>query len=290
MNTSASPCHESAISFDCAGDTLHGVLAQPLTPQPCAPTGVLIVVGGPQYRIGSHRLFVLLARRLAAAGHAVLRFDVRGMGDGGGAQRSFEDLQQDIAAGIDALLQTPGVERVALWGLCDGASASLLYMDATADARVGGLALLNPWVRSEQSLARTHVKHYYLERLLQPAFWRKLLRGGIGLRALHELGSNALRATRRQPAKAPCSFQQRMAQGWSCFGGDMLVLLSGNDWTAREFREHLEQNPDWTPAQSRPNVRWECLDGADHTLSDRTARLQMEDITLHWLQGIARHG
>ena len=290
MNTSAPLYRESAISFDCAGETLLGVLAQPSAPQPCARTGVLIVVGGPQYRVGSHRLFVLLARRLATAGHVVLRFDVRGMGDGGGTPRSFEDLQQDIAAGMDTLLQAPGVERVALWGLCDGASASLLYMDATADTRVAGLALLNPWVRSGQSLARTHIKHYYIERLLQPAFWHKLLRGGIGLQALQELGSNALRAARRQPAAGPLSFQQRMAQGWNRFEGDMLVLSSENDWTAREFEEHLEQSPDWTSAQSRPNVRWQRLDGADHTLSDRAARLQMEDITLHWLQGIARHG
>ena len=44
-------------------------------------TAVLVVVGGPQVRAGSHRHFVQLARHLATHGHAVMRFDVRGMGD-----------------------------------------------------------------------------------------------------------------------------------------------------------------------------------------------------------------
>ena len=39
---------------------------------------MVIVVGGPQYRAGSHRQFTLLARHIAAAGYPVLRFDARG--------------------------------------------------------------------------------------------------------------------------------------------------------------------------------------------------------------------
>jgi len=46
-----------------------------------ADTGVLIVVGGPQYRVGSHRQFVMLARFLADHGVPCMRFDYRGMGD-----------------------------------------------------------------------------------------------------------------------------------------------------------------------------------------------------------------
>ena len=64
---------EEAFFFDCDGDALLGVLARPAEP---SAVGVVIVVGGPQYRVGSHRHFVLLARRLATAGHPTLRFDV----------------------------------------------------------------------------------------------------------------------------------------------------------------------------------------------------------------------
>ncbi|HBZ05431.1 MAG TPA: hydrolase 1, exosortase A system-associated, partial [Massilia sp.] len=49
----------------CRGAWLYGIVSLPAAPH---PRGVLIVVGGPQYRAGSHRQFTLLARDLAAAG------------------------------------------------------------------------------------------------------------------------------------------------------------------------------------------------------------------------------
>ena len=68
---------ESVLSFVCEGEPLVGILAEPDgTP---AEVGVVIIVGGPQYRAGSHRQFTLLARHLAARGFAVLRFDYRSM-------------------------------------------------------------------------------------------------------------------------------------------------------------------------------------------------------------------
>src|SRR5690349_24048098 len=57
--------------------------------------GVLLVVGGPQYRVGSHRQFALLCRRLAGRGVPALRFDYRGMGDADGAARTFESVRSE---------------------------------------------------------------------------------------------------------------------------------------------------------------------------------------------------
>ena len=77
---------ETALVFDCVGETLVGVLT---TDSPLAETGVVLVVGGPQYRAGSHRYFVQLARALAGAGFPTLRFDCRGMGDSSGGPQHF---------------------------------------------------------------------------------------------------------------------------------------------------------------------------------------------------------
>ncbi len=281
---------ESALALRCVGLTLPAVLAQPEASIATHPLGVVIVVGGPQYRVGSHRQFVQLARRLAGAGYAVLRFDVRGMGDSPGEPRSFEDLHDDIAAGIEGLVQAvPAVRKVVLWGLCDGATASLLYLHGHhTDTRVTGLCLLNPWARSQQGLARTQIRHYYGARLLQPAFWRKLLRGGVGLHALRGLVGTLQQASISTPPQAIKPFQQRMAEAWRAFPGNILLLLSEHDLTAKEFLEHARIDPAWSGLLGQAKVRREVLAQADHTLSAPHPRAQMELQTLQWLDALRR--
>ena len=278
---------ERPIVFPCSGAKLVGICS----PAP-ADLGVVVVVGGPQYRGGSHRQFVLLARHLAAAGFPVLRFDVRGMGDSEGEQRGFESITPDIAAAVDTLCaQQPQVRRVVLWGLCDGASAALLYVHEKPDPRVQGLVLLNPWVRSQASLARTHVRHYYRQRLLQGDFWRKLLTGGVARSALGSLWLN-LRLSRggsgssTKNVGATVNFQQRMAAAWRGFPGRILLVLSGRDYTAREFQEFIRSDPAWAAAMARPKLTTHDAVDADHTFSANADRLALELVTARWLHSL----
>lgn len=287
MNASAAGWHETGLAFDCAGERLAGVLAGPAAGQAACDVGVVVVVGGPQYRAGSHRLFVRLARALAADGVPTLRFDVRGMGDSTGTPAGFEALDDDIAAAIDSLQAAcPTVRRVVLWGLCDGASAALLYVHGRADDRVAGLCLFNPWVRSETSLARTQVKHYYAHRLGQREFWAKLVSGRVAGAAVRGLVAN-LRAARR-PASASAAgrahcYQDRMADGWSRFRGKILLVLSGEDYTAREFGEYTEAESQWGRLLCRPSVVRHPLPGADHTFSSEVDKQRVQHMTSDWL-------
>lgn len=277
------PYTEQPTQFTCAGDTLVGILTLP----PQAPvTGVVIVVGGPQVRAGSHRQFVLLARALADAGVAVLRFDYRGMGDSSGALHTFENASDDIAAAVDQLLQrVPSVGRVVLWGLCDAASAALLYCHDSMDARVTGLCLLNPWVRSDASLAKTQVKHYYTQRLRQKEFWLKLLGGKVARGALAGFVQKLRQANGATTATntASLSYQQRMAKAWHGFGGRILLILSGDDYVAKEFLEFTQTDPAWQGWQHHPGLSRQDLCDADHTFSNANARRQVEVLTQTWL-------
>ncbi|BDT66486.1 hypothetical protein os1_06490 [Comamonadaceae bacterium OS-1] len=275
---------EHALLFPCGQDTLVGVLSLPATP---SNTGVVIVVGGPQYRVGSHRQFVLLARALAAAGHAVLRFDYQGMGDSDGPSGDFLIASPGIRAAMDSLQsRVPQVEKIVLWGLCDAASAALLYVHETKDPRVAGLCLLNPWVRSEASLARTQVKHYYTQRLMQRAFWVKLLSGKVAMAALQGLAQN-VRLSRAKVAPTTAEnrpFQQRMATAWMEFGGRILLLLSDNDYTAKEFLEYASRDEYWREVFRHLHLERHDLPHADHTFSDPAAQMQVERLTLQWIQ------
>lgn len=270
---------ERALAFPCEGDTLYGIVSLPAQPH---PRGVLVVVGGPQYRAGSHRQFTLLARALAGAGVPAMRFDYRGMGDSEGVQRGFGQVQDDIRAAVDSFLAaTPGLSEVVLCGLCDGATAAAMY--APLDARVTGLVLLNPWVRTEQGAARATIRHYYLSRLLDRAFWRKLLAGRFNWRAsaasLAGMARNAV--TQGEQGELP----DRMLDALRRFGGRVLIVLSGADLTAQEFAGLPGRSTAWQRLLAEPRFVRHQLAKADHTFSRREWHEQVTAWTRDWLRG-----
>jgi exosortase A-associated hydrolase 1 len=280
---------EQALIFNCADCRLLGIATQPEAP---AETGVIIVVGGPQYRAGSHRQFTLLARQLAEQGIASMRFDYRGMGDSEGDMRNFEAVNDDIRAAIDTLLKlTPAVRRVAIWGLCDAASAALYY--AHTDTRVGKLILLNPWVHTEAGASRARLKHYYLSRLMQRSFWTKLLSGKIEVRKsagdLSKSAQSAATATSptasapTDPRHGSAGYIERMRDGLKHFKGEVLFILSGNDLVAHEFEEIISRDKLWKKACTSPQISQEKLQAANHTFSTRIWRNQVEQWTARWI-------
>lgn len=283
---------EEALSFDCEGEQLVGVLSMPGTRQ--ADLALVVIVGGPQVRTGSHRQFTRLCRSVAAAGWPALRFDVRGMGDSSGPLHNFETVGADIEAAVQALQQRlPGIRRVVLWGLCDGASAALLYLHgrqagANPDTRVAGLVLLNPWVRSAQTLARAHVKHYYWQRLRQREFWRKLLGGGVAMRAIRDLIANvrlagSSRGGGTSPDQPVPPFQERMLLAATKFPHSMLWILSGRDYTAQEFKELAASDRRWQALMDASRVEQVSVAGADHTFSDRQDEASLFELTIAWM-------
>lgn len=281
---------ELPLCFACASETpaaggaarLVGILTLPAAP---GPRGVLIVTGGPQYRAGSHRQFALLARALAARGVPVLRFDYRGMGDSEGEARSYRAIGNDIDSALAQFFSSvPGMREVVLWGLCDGATAAACH--APRDARITGLVLLNPWVRSSATLARATLRHYYLPRLLQGAFWRKLASLRLPLRA-------SLAGLRRAAASvlqvdgdtrcAEASPAESMHAALSRFDGQVLLILSGADLGAREWEALLAGSAAWRSLCARPAWQHAGVAGANHTFASAVWRAQVEQRCLAWL-------
>ena len=168
---------ETALTFECDGEDLVGILHSPISPN---PIGVLIVVGGPQYRVGSHRHFVQLARKLARNGFAVFRFDCRGMGDSSGDTRNFECSQLDIQEAVETFFENiPAMQGYIAWGLCDAASAILMHI--SSDNRLRGAVLLNPWVRQADTLAQTTLSHHYSKQFTSIDAWRRVFSGQVAI-------------------------------------------------------------------------------------------------------------
>jgi exosortase A-associated hydrolase 1/exosortase A-associated hydrolase 2 len=284
---------EQPLFFGCGDEHLCGVLHR----GPAAATrGVVIVVaGGPQYRVGAHRQFVTLARRVAQEGLPVLRFDLRGMGDSSGEHRGYKDSEQDIRAAIAELLRAqPQVREVVLLGECESASGILFY--AWRDARVIGSVLINPWVRTDEGRAQVIVRHYYLNRLLSTDFWKHVFAGRFRMRESLSSLAGVVRAywrgridMARHSAKpevddlSALPLPVRVAEGLRRFKGRSLLLMSGNDYIAREFDEVTKASRAWEGLLDQARVQRVDIDGADHTFSREVWKSQVADTVARWL-------
>lgn len=294
--------NETPLVFSCGEDRLCGVLHAADNGQKRA---VLIVVGGPQYRVGSHRQFVHMARCFALQGFPVMRFDYRGMGDSEGESRGFEHIDEDIRCAIDALCGiAPEVTEVVVLGLCDAATAASYY--APADARVAGLILLNPWVHSERGQARAYLRHYYIHRVLSTAFWRKVLSGGIrwqesfrsfwnilgkygqttnsGAGTTAEVAQIKGQPAKVEPAVLGKDLGETMYRCLAAYHGPVLCILSGNDLTAAEFRDAVDGSRQWRNLIRAERFTRSEIKEADHTFSKSAWQDDLTRQCLDWLR------
>lgn len=285
--------------FNCEGKALVGLLHKPHGA--IQETGVVIVVGGPQYRAGSHRQFVSLASSLARHGVPVFRFDFRGMGDSEGEHPGFIGLDSDIRCAIDTFVQATGLHKVVIWGLCDAATAAVTY--APGDERVVGLVLANPWVYSPEGSARAYLRYYYIQRLFSRTFWNKVLAGKFNLagsvRSIFQLLGKS-RAQVGGSTQAPAPLEEQLenvhsaetspdlvalfASSLKAFHGRVLLILSGRDLVAAEFKDAGKSDPGLRRVLARGSVETLDFPGFDHTFSHSSAQSEVERCTLEYLR------
>lgn len=276
---------ENALLFNSRGKQLVAIEHLPTKEKEVEITqqGVVIVVGGPQTRVGSHRLFVQLARALAETGISVFRFDYTGAGDSEGIVTEFTEIQADIDAAITCFTRrNPQLTNISLWGLCDAASAILLYLSQSPKHQplISQLILVNPWVRQAHTQAETYLKSYYIKRLLSRPFWLKLLSGKVSSSAALSDIKAFNQQSKKQNTKNTVSFVEQMRFGLSNFAGKSTVILSDNDLTADEFNLLIKKDRNWRTLFSKNNdIQLSVVKQADHTFSKPQNKQTFIDIT-----------
>jgi len=68
------------------------------------------------------------------------------------------------------------------------------------------------------------------------------------------------------------------------FNGRVLLILSGDDLTAAEFRNLVAASPEWQQQMQDQTVQVRELKQANHTFSRRVWREQVERWTIDWVQ------
>jgi uncharacterized protein len=141
------------------GVRLAGALCLPPADEP-VPAVLLLGVAGPNDRdlhFAGHRAFAVWADHLCRNGHAVLRWDDRGVGGSGGdwKRAGYSVLAGDVVAAAGLLRRRPEIdpEGIVLVGLSEGAAIAM--MAAAADRSVRGVALLSPPGRKGRDALRS---------------------------------------------------------------------------------------------------------------------------------------
>ncbi len=245
--------------FACAGETLAATLDE-------APgtTGLLIVSGGNEIRIGAHRGMAELAATVAAAGHPVFRYDRRGIGDSTGENNGFDSTSEDIReAAIAFRREAPHLIRIVAFGNCDAASALILFNVGTD---IDALVLTNPWTieadekGGDDLPAAAAIRSRYIEKLKNPRELLRLLTGGVNIR---KLVSGLMKASSK-PSQATQGLPARLAAALSATEIPVAILLAKSDNTALAFADHWKGDP-FAPARARCVV--ETCDTDSHSFA-----------------------
>ena len=81
-----------------------------------------------------------------------------------------------------------------------------------------------------------------------------------------------------------------MARAFRDFSGPILLLLSENDYTAKEFLEYITTADGWRGLLARPNIERVDVQGANHTFSSEAWRAHVEETCAAWIARLTSSG
>ena len=174
------------------GRRLFGILTEPVHLISPPRAALILVSSGAVPTVGPNRVYATLARRLAAEGIAVLRFDVAGIGDsdphpGEPANTVYtRDAPSDVATAV-SFVAARGFSKIIAGGICAGGYHALKAV--VAGASLTGIAIINPltfhYVEDMPLAAQPHLTIVEARRhrrsIRSAAAWRKLLTGKVGV-------------------------------------------------------------------------------------------------------------
>ena len=230
---------------------LFSVEARPAHREP-DPTWLIFLTGGAIRHVGPNRIWVRLARELAALGYASLRMDGRTVGDSEGEGNGpvpdwkyyqdhiYDDAERIMDVGIGA-----GAKQYLMAGICSGGATS--YHVAWRRSDVRAIVLINPLQlrndSEDDARARVQLAQKWRPReglWTDPSAYWRVLKGELPvLRALKLLFVKAAAGLpfRAKPGSMGASYVARGFHELARKPVQVDIFLSGADDIAASFLE-----------------------------------------------------
>jgi len=215
---------EESVLFGSAGSLVGIVTSPPTGSNGREMPAVVIMNAGIIHHVGPSRVHVRLARRLAAAGCIVARFDHSAVGDSPPRRDGLtweESSLLEVREVMDALARDRGVERFVLMGICSGAVTA--FKAAGVDDRIAGVVMINgrdldpdtEW--KQYVLNQGWARQYWKKSLFRADSWKRALSGRIDYKLLASVIGTQLRNRLRRETRV-----DRVSSG---VGGELRALV-----------------------------------------------------------------
>lgn len=272
--------------------SLIGIVTQPENGSRADLPAVILLNSGILHRVGPGRLYVKLARALAAQGFVVLRFDLSGIGDSISSDEDISFEERTISE-VDEAMRYLGTEyqsdKFILSGICSG--AKIAYEIQCNDARVLGAApiniyrLLEPIDDRLASAVKNRSETRYLLQfsLLNPGSWLKLFSGRADYRGILRKLKSLLRKgvpVNKKEYRETLRIKSDI-RGITDRNGHLLLVYSVTDKGLDFVRETLgdEMNTSW---EGSGRLRIEVIK-ANHTFSLPSSQRELIELMVNWL-------
>ncbi len=258
--------------------------ASTASPRPC-------VVMFTRPRSHRNRMFVELARRLAARGYAAFRFDYHGCGDSGGAPEFLDPgrpHRDDALAVLRALHDALGQRRFVLVGSCFDARTALSAFDGAADW-IDGIVFMAAPLTELDALPAAHAtrkdwKHVW-KALHNAENWRTL---GNPERWRHMGGVLGRVAGRSLGARGPAlPLSPSFVRHFQCLARSRaraLFIYGEQDAETATYRVAEQALFGRLDAATRARMTFEVWPGAVHSFLEVARQREVLDRVTTWIE------
>lgn len=260
---------------------------------------IILLNAGLLHRVGPSRLYVKIARDLAALGFVALRFDFSGIGDSPARSENLPFEKKWVSEAqevMDFLYEKRGIERFVLIGICSGAEFS--FKTACCDPRVVGAALINPQAHLHD-ISNDKLNSYINNRVnarhnwriaffssLSAKKWLKAIRGEVDYRSVVRIIRLQVKSlfTRKSEASSEAIHVESKFAMLAERGVRLLHVYSEGDVGLDYLRLMLGNKLLELSASGHLNV--EIIPGSNHTFTLLSNQEDLTKVICNWAQGM----